>query len=171
MGIFNSVVISAVLFSLIIPAEYEAESKLILDDRKASVSELGRELSELTELGGSVDPIATQAELVVSQRVLELTQAALIASGNTDAVKQFPPELIRKNLEVNILPATNILQLTLTGGDPELTPIVINALSAAVVEENAETIRSQAETVRQFLEGRIPEVQIRLQELEQSERN
>ncbi len=171
VGIFGSVVISAGLFASIMPAEYEAKSKLILDDRKASVSELGRELTELTELGGSVDPIATQAELVVSQRVLELTQAALMATGQADAAEQFPPKLIRKNLEVNILPATNILQLTLTGSDPEFTPIVLNALGAAVVEENAETIRSQAATVRKFLEDRIPEVQTRLQELEQSEQS
>lgn len=171
VGILGSVVVSAGLFSLLIPAEYEAKSKLILDDRQASVSELGRELSELTELGGSVDPIATQAELVVSQRVLALTQEALIAAGHADAAEQFPPRLIRKNLEVTILPATNILQLALTGNDPELTPIVLNALSAAVVAENAETIRSQAATVRQFLEDRIPEVQTRLQELEQSEQS
>ena len=171
IGVFGSVVVSAGLFSQVIPAEYQAKSKLILDDRKSSISDLGRELTELTDFSGSVDPIATQAELVVSQRVLELTQEALTASGNANAAKQFSPKFIRKNLDVKILPATNILQLTLTGPDPELTPLVLNTLSASVAEENSETIRSQAAAVRQFLEARIPELQTRLQELEQSEQS
>lgn len=171
LGVFGSVVVSACMVTLVIPPEYETDSRLILDDRKSSISDLGRDLTELSEVGGSVDPIATQAELIVSQRVLELTQEALIAMDRADAVQAFPPQTIRKNLEVIILPATNIIELTLTGSDPEMTTTVLNTLAAAVVEENSETIRSQAASVRAFLEQRVPQVRERLEVLEQSEQS
>lgn len=169
--ILIATVASAAWFARETPPQYEATSRLILDDRKSSISELGRELTELTEFGGSVDPIATQAELVVSQRVLELTHASLEAAGIPDAAQQFPAKLVRKNLEVSILPATNILKLTFTGSDPESTTLFLNSLAAAVVEENAETTRSQAAKVRQFLEDRIPKLRTQLEDLQQSEQS
>ena len=169
--VFVATVVSAYLFASEMPSRYEATSRLILDDRKSSVTELGQQLTELTEFGGTVNPIATQAELVVSQRVLELTHASLEAAGITDATELFPLEEVRGNLNVSILPATNILELTFTGDDPQLTAIFLNHLAEAVVEENIETTSSQATTVRRFLEDRLPKLQAKLNDLEESERS
>lgn len=169
--VFIAAVVSAYLFAREIPPRYMATSRLILDGRQSSVSELGQRLTEPSEFGGSVNPIATQAELVVSQRVLELTHNSLEAAGIANAAEQFPLSLVRENLSVSILPATNILKLTFTGSDPHLTAVFLNHLAEAVVEENVETTRSQATSVRRFLEDRLPKLQARLRELEKSEQN
>ncbi|MEO0948629.1 MAG: GNVR domain-containing protein [Cyanobacteria bacterium J06641_5] len=168
--VFIAAVVSAYAFARELPPQYEATSRLILDERQSSVTELGQQLSEQPEFGGTVNPLATLAELVTSQRVLELTHASLEAAGIADAVEQFPLKTVREKLNVSVLPATNILELTFTGDEPELTATFLNHLAGAIVAENIEATTSQATTVRQFLEDRLPKLQGRLNELEASER-
>lgn len=169
--VFIAAVVSAYGFARDLPSQYQATSRLILDERQSSVTELGQRLSELTEFSGTVNPLATLAELVTSQRVLELTYASLEAAGVSDADEQFPLEDVRSQLNVSILPATNILELTFTGDDPELTTTFLNHLAEAIVAENVEATTSQATTVRRFLEDRVPKLKARLSELEASERS
>lgn len=168
-GVFGAVVISACLFALVAPREYETTSRLVLGDRKESVSELGRELAEVSQVGQTAEPIANQAELITSQRVLELTRESLEAAGDTEAAKAATPSNLRRNLGIEILPATNILKLTYTSHTPELAAKTLNALADAVVKENSETIRTQAAKVGEFLKERIPEVEQRLKRIELDE--
>jgi len=168
--IFAATVVSAYVFARELPPQYQATSRLILDERQSSVTELGQQLSELPEFGGTVNPLATLAELVTSQRVLELTYASLEAAEIPGVAEQFPQkEVVEEKLKISVLPATNILELTFTGDDPELTAAFLNHLAGAIVEENIEATNSQATTVRQFLENRLPKLQGKLNELERSE--
>ncbi len=168
-SVFGAVVASACLFALVAPREYEATSRLVLGDRKESVSELGRELAEVSEVGQSAEPIANQAELITSGRVLDLTRESLEASGSMEAAEEATPSNLRQNLEIDILPATNILKLTYTSHTPELAAKTLDALANAVVQENSETIRAQAAKVGEFLKERIPEVEQRLKRIELEE--
>ncbi|MGK7889664.1 MAG: GumC family protein [Leptolyngbyaceae cyanobacterium] len=169
LAVFSSVFLSALLFARLTPAEYEAKTRLILDERSAGTSDLERDLTSLPEFGGAANPLATQAELVGSQRVLQLTIESLEEAGLPPRFQSITPGDIRDNLEVNILPATNILELSLIGNDPEATATIVNTLANAVVAENAETLSLRAGKVRQFLEARIPEAQFLLERLEQAE--
>jgi len=58
-------------------------------------------------------------------------------------------------LKVSIVPATNILDMSYRGPDPVLTAKLLNAVSEAMVKENAETIRSEVPQ-QEILEAEVP---------------
>ncbi|MFN6567631.1 GumC family protein [Dendronalium sp. ChiSLP03b] len=136
----------------------------MLNEKQVSVSQLGRELSQvpLTAPGGS-NPLATQAELVKSQQVLQKAIARLS-----------PPEKIttgkiNQYLKVKVIPATNILELSYESPNPILAAKVLNAVSETMVQESADAISSEARSVRKFLEVEVPKQRSRLKKAEAAE--
>lgn len=126
--------------------------RVMLNDKQLSVSDIGRDLARPTEIG-QANPIATQAELARSQRVLEQALTQLSLKG----MKDLPSTgKVKSDLKVSTVPATNILQMSYKSQNPLLTSSVLNAVAQAMVQENAETIRSQASSVREFLEKELP---------------
>lgn len=126
--------------------------RVMLNDKQLSVSDIGRDLARPTEIG-QANPIATQAELARSQRVLEQALTQLSLKG----IKDLPTTgTVKNDLKVSTVPATNILQMSYKSQNPLLTSSVLNAVAEAMVKENAETIRSQASSVREFLEKELP---------------
>lgn len=143
----------------------------MLDEKRVSISELGRDLTQLPS-GGPSDPspIATQAELVKSQRVLNraLNQVFPQGAGNLSR-DTLTTEKLSQGLKVKTVPATNILELSYRDQDPTLAARLLNAVLQALVEESAEAIRSQARSVRVFLEAEIPNRRTELDQAEAAE--
>ncbi len=152
---FTSVIGGAIAYVVVTPPVYQVKARLMLDNKKVSVSELGRNLSQVpANTPGGANPIATQAELVGSERVLQraLEKIALLGSSQ----EELTIDTLREDLKVKIVPATNILELSYQGQNPELATTVINAVANAMVSESAEGIRSEARAVREFLEKEVP---------------
>lgn len=167
LATFASVIGASLAYLIFTSPSYEASARLMLDEKQVSVSNLGRDLSKLPEsTPGGPGPIATQAELVKSQRVLERALAKVFPNGsNTPEAKRALAQLSKK-LNVKIIPATNILQLQYQDKDPEMAAQLLNGVAKAMVEENGESIRAEARSVREFLEAEVPKQR---QELEQAE--
>jgi capsular exopolysaccharide synthesis family protein len=124
----------------------------MLSDKQLSVSDIGRDLTKLSDVG-QTNPIATQAELARSQRVLEQAMTQVSLKG----IKDVPTtETVKQDLKVSTIPATNILQISYKSQNPLLASRVLNAVAGAMVKENAEAIRSQARSAREFLEIELP---------------
>jgi polysaccharide biosynthesis transport protein len=164
---FTAVIGGAFAYLTVTPRLYEASARLIQDDRRVSVSELGRDLTQVSSgTPGGPSPLANQAELVKSQRVLE--QAMAIAS--VKSTSKITSGELKKGLGVKIVPATNILELSYKSKDPELAAQLLNAVSQAMIEENTKTISSEATKVREFLESsEIPNARKRLATAERNE--
>jgi polysaccharide biosynthesis transport protein len=164
---FTAVIGGAFAYLSVTPRLYEASARLIQDDRRVSVSELGRDLTQLSSgTPGGASPLANQAELVKSQRVLE--QAIAIAFPKSTS--QITSVELNKGLGVKIVPATNILELSYKSKDPKLAAQLLNAVSQAMIEENTKTISSEATKVREFLErSEIPNARKRLATAERNE--
>ena len=147
---------------------YRTSNQIIVDEKDVSVSDLGQGITGISSNApGKADPIATQAELIRSQGVL---QGALAAVATERSLEELPStKALRKAVEVEILPGTNILRLSVEGEDPELTATLANAIAAAAVAENVEAIRREASVVREFLEDKIPQQQTRLRQAEIAE--
>ena len=144
---------------------YETSARLMLNEQRVSVSELGQALAEIEESRGS-NPFATQAELVKSQRVLRRALNKL--SGR--AAQSLPsPDVVSANLRVTVVPATNILELSYRDPDPEQAVRILNAIAEAMVEEDAESINRNASSVRQFLEAKVPQQLAKLEAVEVAE--
>lgn len=171
---FTAVIGGAFAYLTVTPRLYEASARLIQDDRRVSVSELGRDLTQVSSgAPGGPSPLANEAELVKSQRVLERAIAlASLKSYNGSPTSQITSEELNKGLGVKIVPATNILQLNYKSKDPELAAQLLNAVSQAMIEENTKTISSEATKVREFLESsEIPNARKRLAAAEKNESN
>lgn len=163
---FSGVLGGACAYLSVAEPAFQAKARLVIDDTSVSVSELGQNLTRFANSQTS-DPIAAQAELVTSNRILDYTFQSLVDSG--DIQEGSPIERasqIRQFLSVKIVPATNFLDIMYEGQEPELTAKVVNALANAVVKLNAEEIRREASSVRSFLDVQIPQQQAKLQEVE-----
>jgi polysaccharide biosynthesis transport protein len=163
---FISVICGAIAYLIFTPRLYEAKVRLMLDDKQASISELGRDLNAQSNIPGA-SPIATQAELARSRRVIEQAIAELPQETfkNRDR-KPLSPNAVKTNLKTTIIPATRILELSYRSKNPVLSADVVNAIGTATIEENTKTIRSQAGSTKQFLEAEVPK---KRQELSQAE--
>lgn len=129
----------------------------MLEEKQVSVSELGRNISQVgSPVPGGPSPIATQAELVKSERILKQTIDQLSPQETEGSQEALTTNKIGEGLSVKIVPATNILELSYEDQDPKLATRILNTVLEVMVEKNTETIRSEARSVREFLEVEVP---------------
>ncbi|MEM9265129.1 MAG: polysaccharide biosynthesis tyrosine autokinase [Cyanobacteria bacterium P01_F01_bin.13] len=169
LSTFASVIGGSIIYLMVTPPVYESSTRLMVDPKEVSVSDLGRALNDL-ESNSAVSPLATQAELIMSEHVLR--KALLKVFPGEEQLEEMgtpSPREIGSGLDVRIIPATNILELTLQYTEPELTAKILDAVVESAVEDNIEVIRAKASTVREFLEASIPEQQARLKQAEAAE--
>jgi polysaccharide biosynthesis transport protein len=156
LAAFASAIGASLVYLVVTQPLYQASSRLMLDERRTSVSELGRNLAA-APVPGNANPIATQAELVTSKQLL-VRSLSLIQ--NIDRVQKPLPtaDEVKGQLQVKILPATNILEVIYQHPD-----------ARATVQESGESIRREAFSVRQFIESQIPQQEGKLQRAEAEE--
>ncbi len=164
----GAVIGSAWLYAQKAPRIYETSARIMLDDRSKSVSDLGRALTKLPEnVPGGSSAIATQAELIKSERVLKRALETILPPGQPeDLQRQLTVNHLSKAIKVKILPATNLLEVSYQNTDPKLVADVLNAVADATVKEDAASIRREASTVREFLEKNVPAQQSKVLESE-----
>lgn len=157
LATFASVIGASIAYLVVTPSVYEVKGRLILDEKQVSVSELGRDLSQLSShTPGGSSPLATQAEFIKSQRVLKEALNEVVLSGKESSTSLPPVKEFRKTLKVKLIPATNILELSYENEEPKVAIALLNTLLEVMVEQSRESIRSEAKSVREFLEGAIP---------------
>lgn len=149
--------------------QYETSLRVIVDKNSISVSDLGQTLTDLYNNSATgVNPLATQVELIKSEQVLgqalDQVRATYATSDEIPTVDE-----LRKNLAIQIVPATNILEISYLHPDPKLAAQILNSIAESAVEESARSIRLEASSVRQFLETKIPQQQVRLSRAEVAE--
>ncbi|AFY50744.1 uncharacterized protein involved in exopolysaccharide biosynthesis [Nostoc sp. PCC 7524] len=168
---FAAVIGASVAYLSVTPRLYETSTRLMVNDNQVSISELGRDLTQLRSSGGiKSSPLADQAELISSQAVLERAIAKIVSPSHNDSHQNtLTSNSISPWLRIKIVPATNILELSYQSPDPNLATKILNAIAQATVEENIRTINSEATKVREFLEKEVPLAQRRLQQAEVAE--
>ena len=168
---FSAVLGSAWFYAQKAPKIYEASARMMLDDRSKSVSELGRALTKLPDnVPGGSSAIATQAELMKSERVLKRALETLLPPGQPDdPERNLTVGELSRAIKVKILPATSLLDVTYQSTDPKLVAQVLNAIADATVKEDSASIRREASAVREFLEKKVPAQQSKVLESESIE--
>jgi len=178
LATFAAVISGAFAYLSVAPNVYQAHARLMLTGKQVSVSELGRDLTQVgNAVPGGSSPLADRAELVKSQRVLEKA-ISIFNSQYAQSTEDKPlggeeelvGEYLRKDLSVKIVPATNILKLSYENKDPLLAASLLNAVSAAMVEYDIKAISSEATKVKEFLENKqVPMARAKLQQAEAAE--
>lgn len=167
---FSAVVGGAIAYLRVAEPSYVAKARLAISDPSVSVSELGRTLTQLPNNNIAADPIAAQAELIASTRILDSVFQALQNSGELGSDTSLESsEDLRSALSVKIVPATNFLEISFEGEQPELSAKIVNTIANSMVQLSSEDIRREASSVRIFLDEQIPQQQERLTQVEEFE--
>ncbi|MDF5714300.1 MAG: polysaccharide biosynthesis tyrosine autokinase [Rhizonema sp. NSF051] len=167
LATFSAVIGGAIAYLTVTPHLYSASGRLILDDKRVSISDLGRDLTQVrSSTPGGSNPLADEAELIKSQRVLK---RALTEHIDPNVKPKLTIEDLNRNLSVKIVPATNILQVSYQGKDPVMAAKLVNAVSQAMVEDSTQVIRKEAASAVKFLEKEVPSARNRLEKTEIAE--
>ncbi|MGF1540916.1 MAG: GumC family protein [Pleurocapsa sp.] len=152
---FTSVILGAVLYLIFAPRQYSGLVRLILDDKQASVSQIGQELTRVSNyVPGAYSPLADRAELIKSRQILE--RAISLVYGNNPNPEEVPSlKELRQKIKIKLIPATNILEVEYEHEDPEIAAKFVNALAEATIEKNKQDIRVEAKSLKEFLEYEV----------------
>ena len=168
LAVMVATVGAALAYLAVARSEYLAVARLIVDDRSVSISELGQALStSRLEPPGDANPLATEAEIIRSQAVIE--QAITLLKENNLPADELVAEEIAGGLSGAIIPATNILEVSYSTEERGQAAAMLNAILHASTEQSAEAIRSKASAVRAFLETEVPKLQTQLAAAEAAE--
>lgn len=167
LATFISVMFGALAYLVFAPRTYEAEARLMLDGKQLSLAgETGRDLTQESARLDS-NPVATQAELALSQKVLrQAIYEAYTASNRNSNVEPPTVEELRKQLKVKTVPATSILEIKYSNKDPLIAAKLLNALTEAMINEDTAVIRREAGSARQFLAVEVPKKRAQLAQIE-----
>lgn len=163
---FISVFGGLIIYLLFTPRLYLAKVRLILDEQPAnSISPLGRDISQTP--GNNNKALATQEELIRSKKVLSKA-IVLYKQGQDEKSPEITLGSVKKEISTQTVPGTQILEISFRHQDPTATVNLLNLIAKGVVQENSETIRSEARATREFLENQIPHRQQQLVSIEAS---
>ncbi|HCF26337.1 MAG TPA: lipopolysaccharide biosynthesis protein, partial [Cyanobacteria bacterium UBA11049] len=158
-AVFGSVFALTAISLLFQKPIYEAQGKLLF--RKTSptpsLTGMGKEIGELNTLQDKNSPVDTEAEVIRSVPIIQKTISRLELrdkSGNLIKAKQ----LVR-NLSVNEITKTDILQVSYKDTDPKQAAAIVNTLMAAYLENNLLANRAEAVAAREFLQKQLPQAQ------------
>lgn len=166
MAAFVSALVGSIVYLSVTPPLYESSVRLILEERDETISDLGRTLSQLDNPGAGADPLATQSELIVSEEVLSRAIEKLTL---TDDSLSLGVSQLENDVSIQIIPATNILELSYIYTDPDAAAKILDAIVESTAEINGEAIRQRASLIREFLESQLPEQETRLMQAENKE--
>ena len=167
---FSGVLLGAILYLIFAQRSYQTTASIILEDRQESISELGKNLSSVLD-SREYSPLASLLELVRSKSVLNSAVENTDIKEDESLTKQISVDAIRENLAIKILPKTNILEISYVNSDPELAQLLLNRIVKAVIDINTDSIRSEASSVKEFLEKQVSKQRQELSELETAENN
>ena len=170
MGFFG-VMIGAGLYLIFAQRTYQASALISLEDRGKSISELGKNLTSVVD-SNEYSPLASLSRLIKSKSVLNDALDRNFQEQNNyvrEQIKDINVAQIKNNLSVNVVPNTNILEVSYVNADPELAYILLTEIIDAVIVTNTDTIRSEASSVRQFLEKEVSKQRQELSQIETAE--
>lgn len=148
---------------------YKAGGKLLLKEDRSAAALTGLEgLDEAGRLKGltlNSEPLATQAQVVLSRPIAEKTVKEL--NLQDEEGNPLEPETLLKGLTAEPVAGTDVLEVTYKSDDPELAAAVVNKTMEGYIENNIETNRAQAVAARKFLEGQVPRIQARVSRAEE----
>lgn len=165
---FIGVLLGAVIYLIFARRMYQASASIILENRQESVSELGKNLSNISN-NKEYSYLASQAKLINSTPVLDIALENIVQKQRGYLIKDISPKTIQENLETKVIPNTNILEVSYENPDPELTALILNEIIRAFIVKNSEIIRSEASSVRQFLEKKVSKQRKEVKKIEMAE--
>ncbi len=156
----------SVILALVLPKNYEASARVLINSSDASMSVLAEMgLSEVAAgLSSSSDEVADQIALVTTRPILDdlawrlqlrdsdgrlLTYDKILVAGLTGELEARP------NLSVTNQTGTAVLVFAARANDPELARLMADTAVKVAVERSQESSREQTRDARRFIEQQL----------------
>ena len=152
---FLSVLLGAIVYLTFAKRTYQATASLILQNRQESISELGKDLSNIQE-SNEYSALASQIESIKSRSVIRnALESVDLPEVFSDGISLQTIEYVQSKLAVSVIPNTNIIEVSYVDEDPKFAADLLNEVVIAVRKKNTENIREEASSVRKFLEQEV----------------
>lgn len=156
LAIFASVVALTAYSTLKEKAVYEAEGKLLFKKTTpgSALTELGKELGQLTPAAEQSNPLTTEIELIRSVESVEKTINRLqLKDAKSERLKA---KIFLKNLTVASIRGADILTVSYKDKKPKIAADVVKNIMDLYIDNNQKVNRLEAVSVRQFIERKLP---------------
>jgi polysaccharide biosynthesis transport protein len=158
---------------------YQASGQLLIrSDQTSQLTGIDGRSGEVKSLTAKTDPLTTEAEIIKSNRVLEIVATALKEKQSKGAVEPAPKEKeiqlynklntkeLLKGLSVKAVVGTDILQINYQSTSPEFSASVVNQVMEDYIRNNIDVNRSQAVNAKQFILAQLPETEAAVRKAE-----
>jgi polysaccharide biosynthesis transport protein len=156
LAVFASVVALSAYSTLKEKAVYEAEGKLLFKKSTpgSALTELGKEIGQLTPAAEQSNPLTTEIELIRSVEVVEKTINKLqLKDAKSDRLKA---KDFLKKLTVATIRGADILTVSYKDKNPKIAADVVKTMMIFYIDNNQKVNRLEAVSVRQFIERKLP---------------
>lgn len=137
--------------------EYEANGQLLFQaDRVQALTGtgVGENIGELESLTFQGNPLDTQAIVIKSLPVLQDTIETLNLT-NSDG-EPLSPKSLSQGIAISPVNGTDVLQVTYTGEDPDLSAAIVNQVMESYIANNIFSNRAKATAAGEFIAKQLP---------------
>jgi capsular exopolysaccharide synthesis family protein len=165
VGVFGSVFTFALLYALSLKSTYKAEASLLIKtNNTSSLTGLGEDIGRLESLLYTNSPIDTQAKIVTSVPVIEETIRELDLKDNEG--KPIKTQDLIKQLKVESVKGTDVLEISYTNKDPQMAAKVVNQVIDNYINQNVQANRAEAVSASKFILEQLPKTEEAVQKAE-----
>ncbi|WP_341736435.1 polysaccharide biosynthesis tyrosine autokinase [Microcoleus sp. CAWBG640] len=156
LAVFASVVALATYITLKEKPVYEAEGKLLFKKTTpgSALTELGKEIGQLTPAAEQSNPLTTEIELIRSVEIVEKTINKLQLQDEKN--HHLKVKIFLKNLTVATIRGADILTVSYKDKNPQVAADVVKTMMIFYIDNNQKVNRLEAVSVRQFIEKKLP---------------
>ncbi|KAB8334033.1 polysaccharide biosynthesis tyrosine autokinase [Scytonema tolypothrichoides VB-61278] len=139
--------------------EYQASGMLLFkSDRTSSLTKVGEKIGDLESLMREGNPLETQAVILKSEPILkEVIDTLGLKDKKGNALD---PESLK--IKVEPIVGTDVLKVSYTSENPELTASVVNQVMKSYVAKNIQYNRTQVVAAGEFIKKQLPQARVEL---------
>ncbi len=172
---FSASVIAGSVFSLgcigimlLSKTYYSAEGKILVkpDESATLTGLLTDNKNQLTPLTIQGNPLKTETEIILSKPVIDRVINSPTLLNEND--KPISENDLKKNLQVEEIKGTDILEISYKSSNPRVAAFVVNEMMKAYIENNKSVNRSEALAAKNFIGKQLPETQESVRQAENS---
>ncbi|MEH2182563.1 GumC family protein [Nostoc sp.] len=158
VGIFAISVSLGCLYAFSLKPSYKAEGSLMIKtNRSSSLTGLSDDIGRLEALNVNDNPLETQVRVIGSNPVIEKTINFLNLKDSQGKLLSIPD--LAKQLKIEGIKGTDVVQLSYRGGDPELAAKIVNEVIDSYIDLNIKANQNEARTAKQVLVTEVPKAE------------
>lgn len=165
LTIFGLVTSLGLLYALLSEPLYSSEAKLLIKTNlTSSLTGLGEDMGRIEPLTDDSDPLNAQAEILLSNTALKQTITDLQLKNDEEEPISIKQLLSGINVDAN--EGTDVLKVSYTASEPQLTAKVVEKLVEVFIERNIRDNRAEAAAARKFILKQLPQSEKIVEEAE-----